>query len=300
MKSVASVKDRLKNRSKETGKTLQELFTVYGLERTIYRMSISKYVDHFVLKGGIFLYAVFDGEYARATTDIDFLAQSISNEIEPLREIFENIFSIDTDDPLRYDLTTLELTSITEFKKYHGVNVSILAYLDRTRISISIDIGFGDVIFPDKVQMDFPVLLSDESPHVFAYSLSSSVAEKFEAIVSLAYDNSRFKDYYDIYVLAQRCDFDGTELTEAIKDTFVHRNTSLKEIVAFEDGFAKDPLRLSRWNAFVKKKKAMLPITLEETIEVMKSFLSPVVAAITLETQFISRWDSEKQMWIEQ
>ena len=88
MRSVASIKDRLKNRSKESGKTLQELFTVYGLERTIYRLSISKYVDNFTLKGGIFLYALFEGSYARATTDIDFLAQKISNKVEDMKAVF--------------------------------------------------------------------------------------------------------------------------------------------------------------------------------------------------------------------
>ena len=125
MRSVASIKDRLKNRSRETGKTLQELYTVYGLERTIYRLSISKYKDNFTLKGGIFLYALFEGNYARATTDIDFLAQKISNELEDMKAVFTEIFSLEADDPLRYDLNTLNVTSITEFKKYHGVNVSI-------------------------------------------------------------------------------------------------------------------------------------------------------------------------------
>ena len=233
MRSVASVKDRLKNLSKETGKTLQELFTVYGLERTIYRLSISKYVENFTLKGGIFLYAAFDGNYARATTDIDFLAQKISNEVEDIKAIFSEIFSIEADDPLRFDLETLSVTPITEFKKYHGVNVSILAFLDRTKIPISIDIGFGDVIVPEKAEMDFPVLLSDEVPRVYAYSFESSIAEKFEAIVSLAYDNSRFKDYDDLYVLAHTHDFAGTVLADARKETFENRHTSMEEIVAF-------------------------------------------------------------------
>ena len=94
MRSVASVKDRLKNRSVETGRTLQELFTTYGLERTIYRLSISKYVENFTLKGGVFLYAIFDGNYARATTDIDFLAQRLSNEIEDMKAVFTEIFSL--------------------------------------------------------------------------------------------------------------------------------------------------------------------------------------------------------------
>ena len=134
MRSVASVKDRLKNRSKETGKTMQEMFIAYGLERTIYRLSISKYVENFTLKGGIFLYAVFDGNYARATTDIDFLAQRISNGLEDVAAVFAEIFALDADDPLRFDLNTLHVIPITEFKKYHGVNVSIIAYLDRTQL----------------------------------------------------------------------------------------------------------------------------------------------------------------------
>ena len=297
MSNVASVKARLKNRSIETGKTMQEMLTAYALERTIYRLSISKYVENFTLKGGIFLYALFGGDFARATTDIDFLAQKISNETEDMRAVFSEVFSIETDDPLYFDLDTINVVNITEFKKYHGVNVSVTAYLDRTKIPVSIDIGFGDVIYPDRVEMEFPVVLSDESPRVYAYSLSSSVAEKFEAIVSLAYDNSRFKDYYDIYVLAQKYDFDGAELSEALKETFANRHTSFDEIVAFEDGFADEPLRQSRWNSFVKKKKPLIKVTLEETIEEIQAFLLPVVEAIRKDTLFDAKWKCTEQKW---
>ena len=297
MSSVASVKDRLKNKSKSTGKTMQELLTAYGLERTIYRLSKSKYKDHFILKGGIFLYALYDGSYARATTDIDFLAQRISNDTEDIRQIFTEIFSTEADDPLRFDPDTLNVKPISEMKKYHGVNVSIIAYLDRTSINVSVDIGFGDVIFPNRVEMDFPVVLSDESPQVYAYSLCSTIAEKFEAIVSLAYDNSRFKDYYDIYVLSTTQDFDGKELAEAVKETFENRHTSITEIVAFDDGFAEDPLRQTRWKAFVKKKKAMLPVSLEETIDAIQKLMQPIADAITRNEKFDGRWSHEEQRW---
>ena len=135
------------------------------------------------MKGGIFLYAIFGGDFTRATTDIDLLAQEISNDAEDIKTVFEKIFSLETDDPLRFDLKTLEAKAITEFKEYHGVNVSIIAFLDRTKIPVSIDIGFGDVIYPNRVELDFPVVLSDESPRIYVYSLCSSVAEKFEAIV---------------------------------------------------------------------------------------------------------------------
>ena len=299
MTSVASVKDGLKNKSIATGKTMQELFTLYGLERTIYRLSISKYKENFTLKGGIFLYALYDGNYARATTDIDFLAQRLSNEVDDIKQVFSEIFSLETDDPLRFDFDSLTVIPITEFKKYHGVNISIKAYLDKTEILISIDIGFGDVIYPERVEMDFPVVLTDENPRVYAYSLASSVAEKFEAIVSLAYDNSRFKDYYDIYVLAKERDFSGGELYEALKETFTNRHTAMNEIVAFEDGFASEPLRQSRWRSFVKKKKPLRKVTLEETIEEIRLFLLPVVEAIRTDRSFEANWKCQDQEWKE-
>ena len=298
MNNVASVKDRLKNKSIATGKTVQELLTAYGLERTIFRLSKSQYASNFTLKGGIFLYAVFNGNYSRATTDIDLLAQRISNDVEDMKAVFTDIFSLEVDDPFRFDLDSLDVRPITEFKDYHGVNVSIMAYLDRTRIPISIDIGFGDVIVPERVMMDFPVVLSDEIPRIYAYSLCSSAAEKFEAIVSLAYDNSRFKDYYDLYVLATTHDFNGDEIVEAVRETFENRHSSLNEIVAFEKDFADNPLRQTRWNAFVKKKKALLPITLQETIVMIQRFMLPVANSVLSNSMFEAIWSHEQQSWL--
>lgn len=298
MSSVASVKDRLRNRSRETGKTMQELLTAYGLERAIYRISISRYKENFTLKGGIFLYALLEGNFTRTTTDIDLLAQRIGNDTDQMRTVFMEIFSTQTDDPLFFDTSTLVTNAIAEFKIYHGVNVSVVAYLDRTRIPISIDIGFGDVIYPDRVEIEFPTVLNDEPARVFAYSLYTVVAEKFEAIVSLAYDNSRFKDYYDLYVLSTTYNFDGEELMMAIVETFENRKTSVFEVVAFEEGFADDPIRQLRWNAFVKKKKAMLQISLIDSIEVVRLFLNPIVETIKTGKTMNYEWDHETLTWV--
>ena len=182
MISAISVKDRLKNQAASSGKTFQEALTAYGLERTVYRLSISEYKERFTLKGGIFLYALFDGEFARATRDIDLLAKNMPNNVEDMKRVFENIFSIECDDALKFDQGTLDVRNISEFKEYHGVNVSIMAYLDKTRVPVSIDVGFGDVIYPGRVKMNFPVLLDMDVPEIYVYSISSVVAEKFEAI----------------------------------------------------------------------------------------------------------------------
>lgn len=297
MISAASVKARLKNQAVEDGKTLQEKLVTYGLERTIYRISISSYADRFTLKGGIFLYALFEGEFARATIDIDLLAQRISNDTSEMRAMFSAIFSIICDDALRFDLSTLEITDITELKEYHGVRVSVIAYLDRTQVPVSIDIGFGDVVYPERVQMDFPVLLNMEAPKVYAYSVYSVIAEKFEAIVSLGAVNSRYKDFYDIYLLAETCNLQGEELKKAVELTFMHRGTGLCDIVAFEDDFTQDITRKQRWKAFIRRKRALKQIELEDAIGVTKKLLLPIVNAIQKSEPFVCQWRKESKTW---
>lgn len=298
MISAVSVKDRLKNLAKEDGRTMQDELVTYGLERAIYRLSISEYAERFTLKGGIFLYALFDGNFARATVDIDLLAQHISNDAEEMKKVFQDIFSIECDDALQFDLESLDVINITEFKEYHGVNVSIMGYLDRTRVSVSIDIGFGDVVYPERMRMTFPVLLDMDAPEVYAYSIYSVIAEKFEAFVSLGLANGRYKDFYDIYVLSANYDLNGNELKNAIVETFIHRETTFDDIVAFEPDFIEDTVRQGRWNAFIKKKKAMMKIEFEEAIEQSKKLLLPIVEAIEQNKKFDYQWDRDKKEWI--
>lgn len=295
--NAESVKARLKNHAKECGHTLQDTLTMYGLERTLYRISVSSHSDKFTLKGGILLYALFDGEFARATTDIDLLAKGTSNDIEAIENIFKEIFAIKGNDALRYDLNTLNVHLITEFKEYHGVKISIVAYLDRTKLNVSLDIGFGDVVYPDRTMMEFPVLLGMEAPNIYAYSIESIVAEKFEAFVQLGYANSRYKDFYDIYILATTHDFMGAVLKQAIMETFEHRKTGFVDIVAFEREFAEDRTRQIRWSAFVKKKKAMVNIEFELVLGLVKEFLVPLTESIKTGTDFQMKWSYEERKW---
>lgn len=298
MINAMSVRDKLKNQAKEDGRTMQDELVTYGLERAIYRLSISKYAEQFTLKGGIFLYALFDGNFARATMDIDLLAHHLSNDAEHIKKVFHNIFSIECDDALRFDLNSLDVINITEFKEYHGVNVSIMGYLERTRVPVSIDIGFGDAIYPERMRMNFPVLLDMEAPKVYAYSIYSVISEKFEAFVSLGLANGRYKDFYDIYVLSANYNLDGNKLKNAIIETFAHRETGFDDIVAFESGFTEDSVRQGRWRAFIKKKKAMEKVEFAEAIERSKKLLAPIVEAIEQNKEFCCQWDKDRQDWI--
>lgn len=297
MISAASIKSRLKNIAIKENSTMQNELVTYALERTIYRMSISKYSDNFTLKGGIFLYALFNRQYPRATMDIDFLANKIANDSEFMKEVFTEIFLIQCDDALFFDLSSLKVENITEFKEYHGVNVSILALLEKTKIPVSIDIGFGDIVYPDRIKMDFPVLLDMEIPSVNAYSIYSAIAEKFEAIVSLGRYNSRYKDFYDIYAISQKHTLNGSDLYNALVETFNHRNTSFNNIVAFSDDFINDPSLDKKWKSFKKKKQVNQDIDFKTVITHNMKLLLPVVDAILNVQTFKRKWNATLKDW---
>lgn len=288
-----SVKARLKNFAIKSGCTFQEALTYYGLERAIYRISISEYAEHFVLKGGIFLYAIFGRNYERATTDMDFLARRISNSSEEMKAIFQKIFSQDVDDALVFDIDAITVENITELKEYHGLHVSFVGYLDRTKIPIGIDIGFGDVIYPDAVKMDFPVILNMEAPRVNAYSLETLIAEKLEAIVHNGYLNSRYKDFYDIYVLSTNYEFSYEGLRNAVIQTFENRKTQMTmDVAAFSEEFLNDPMHQTRWKAFLKKKKALIQISMPDAMNWIKAFVCPL-----LEGMEKTKWNPKKGIW---
>lgn len=297
MISATSIKDRLRNLAVKSGKTFQETLTAYGLERTVHRLSVSEYKELFTLKGGVFLYALFDGDFARATRDIDLLARNTPNNEADMKDVFEKVFSIKCDDAIRYDLVTLEVKDIIGFGEYHGVNISIMAYLDRTRIPVSIDIGFGDVIYPDRVMMEFPVLLDMEPPEIYAYSIPSVISEKFEAIVSLGDANSRYKDFYDIYILACRYDLEGKDLKKAVKETFERRGTGFGDIFALTDDFVISEIHQRRWKAFLKKKRAVVNAELFDVIDLLRTLLLPILDSINESIDFMAEWNHKSRDW---
>jgi len=137
-----------------------------------------------------------------------------------------------------------------------------------------------------------------EVPEVYAYSIYSVIAEKFEAFVSLGLANGRYKDFYDIYILADRYNLDGSELKKAVVETFTHRGTGYDDIVAFEEDFTEDAARQGRWKSFIKKKKALVQVEFKETMESLKSLLLPIVDAIQNDKVFEQNWNTETKSWV--
>lgn len=263
-----SIKAKLKNRAIKENRTYNEILSVYALERMLYRLSISEYAKHYILKGGILLYALYKGDFKRGTADVDLLGYLSSNDLLTIENTFNDIFNLHCpDDGMYYDVSTLKVGRITEFKKYPGVNVSIEGYLSKTKISVHIDIGFGDVVYPTIEVIDYPTLLDLPAPIIAAYSKESVIAEKFHAIVSLGHANTRMKDFYDIYALLHTYDFVLETLSEAVQLTFLNRHTKLENVIAFEKDYGSDPYKKRIWTSFIKSKNIESSLELGHVIE---------------------------------
>lgn len=250
---AVSVLAKLKNKSKESGRNYQLCLQLFCQEEFLRRLEKSRYADNFVLKGGLFIYTLTEFE-SRATMDIDFLLQRLPNTPERLQLIIEEIISTDTgNDFISFELKNVQTTAVA--KKYTGISASLLAKLKNTKTPINIDFGFGDVIVPQQEKRSIPTQLEEfEKPVVNTYSLETTIAEKLDAILDLMEFSSRMKDYYDIYYLSNRFEFDNKKLTEAIKKTFANRNHRFTN-KQFEQAmqFGTDPDMQKKWQAFAKK-----------------------------------------------
>ncbi len=273
-----SVKARLANLMNETGYKYMYLLTRYFNERLLYRVSVSQYKDNFLLKGGSLLYAL-EGLEARPTIDIDFMADRISRDREALTRIFGQITSIDCDeDGVLFDARSIKTEPITVDKKYPGLRFYVTAHMDTIVHNMSVDIGFGDVVSPCPMAIDFPLLLPNlPSVNLQAYSLETVVAEKFHTMIDRDETNSRMKDFFDCYQLLTQRNLDDETLFEAIKATFDNRALVYKSnLKLFSDEFVTDKERIIRWKAFLKKIKWKEEIPFSSVMQVVTGRLKPM------------------------
>ena len=250
---AASVLARLKNKAAESGRSYQLCLQLFCQEEFLRRLEKSKYAENLVLKGGLFIYALTDFD-SRVTMDVDFLLRRIPNTPDRLRAVMEEIIAAPTEnDFITFEIKSVEPISVA--KKYAGVGASLIARIKNTRTPFSIDFGVGDVIVPEQEKRKIPTQLENfPAPTVNTYSLETTVAEKIDAILSLMEFSSRMKDYYDIYYLANRFDFDGATLTEALKRTFANLGHSFTATqYAQEIEFADDAAMQKKWKAFCRK-----------------------------------------------
>lgn len=300
-KNIAhSILQRLLNRAKANEEDFNFLLSRYGMERFLYRLSISSYNERFLLKGAS-LFLVWMGQNHRVTRDADLLCFGSSN-LQSLAEIFRNICSIDCGaDGMVYDTDTLKVEEIREGHEYDGVRITLVGFLNKARIPLQIDVGFGDTITPAPEDIDYPTLLDSPSPKLRAYPRYTLVAEKLEAMVYFGLANSRMKDFYDIWLLSTLFPFKGDILSTAIKNTFNRRETPFPSDVpfAFTSDFYKDRQKQIQWNTFIKKANPNVWIDdLSLIIGEISRFLQPVIDSLQSESNFEKEWQP-KHGWIQ-
>lgn len=293
---AASVLARLKNKAAESGRSYQLCLQLFCQEEFLRRLEKSKYAENLVLKGGLFIYSITDFD-SRVTVDVDFLLRKVPNTPEQLKPVLEEIIGT----PTGNDFITFEIKNIAPIavaKKYAGIGASLVARIKNTRTPFSIDFGVGDVIVPRQEKRKIPTQLEDfTAPTVNTYSLETTIAEKLDAILSLMEFSSRMKDYYDIYYLANKFNFDGATLTEALRKTFENRGHAFtveqfEQVMAFDD----DEAMQKKWKAFVRKIDTKTD-DYGTVLRTIKEFLTRPFTAAIQGKKITNQWAASNCEW---
>ncbi len=288
----ASVTARLRNIASEKKSDFQLVLRRYAIERLLYRLSVSEHRERFVLKGAM-LFTAWVKDPFRATKDLDLLGRD-KKDVQAITETFKAVCQQKVkDDGLTFDPDTLRIENIHGQQEEGGLRVKTTALLAKIQIPVQIDIGFGDAITPDAVEIEFPPLLDAAAPMLKAYPKETVVAEKFQAIVALGHANSRMKDFYDLVALSRLFAFDGKELSAALAATFNQRGTELPadRPIGLSTAFASDKGKIAQWSAFTQREPLGLAVgELAATIEEIASFIMPAANAAHTNLELKQVW----------
>ena len=289
---AASVLARLKNRAKASGISYQQCLQLFMQEEFLRKLTKSGFNDHLILKGGLFIYTLTNFE-SRATIDVDFLLQGYSNSIDTVQGLIEKILATPTGNDY-IDMTAKGFEEISPQRKYHGISAQIIGRIKNVRVPFNVDIGVGDVIIPKAEQREIQTQLPGfDRPVIKTYSLESTIAEKFDAILQRFELTGRMKDFYDIYYLSRRFDFDGEKLQATVFETLQCRGTpyewdSFQRVVAL----AGNEDMQKRWKYFLKSIKDNT-LDFSAVIDRIQIFLEPVFNAIVKEEEWQKSWAPE-------
>jgi predicted nucleotidyltransferase component of viral defense system len=289
---VQSIHQKLLNIRRESDEDFQFLLIRYSLERFLYRLSKSAYASQFILKGA-FLFAVWTDERYRPTKDLDLLGFGESSPSK-LKAVFREICNTVVDpDGLIFNTESIAISEIREEQDYEGQRIKLISSLGKAKIPLQIDIAFGDAVTPQVEEHNFPSLLKMPSPRIRTYPKETVVAEKLQSMIRLGMQNSRMKDFFDLFWLSRLFIFEGSILLEAIQSTFQRRKTSIPTELplALKDEFSTDNAKQTQWKAFLKKNEiAGMSEDFADIITKLRDFLAPPLKAASSGNSFPLFW----------
>lgn len=290
---AASVRQKLANHAKANGMPFQEVLQRHAMERFLYRVTQSKHNNYFILKGAL-LFLVWGFPGSRPTKDIDFLAL-MENDLKKVETLFIEIYheSVEPDGWI-FNAKKVKAFQIQEEADYKGIRIQLEGTLGIAKISMQIDIGFGDVVTPNPSKVGFPTILSHPVPEILSYPRETVIAEKFEVMTRLGIFNSRMKDYFDIWFLSKNFEFDGKILAKAIENTFEKRRVAMDLApVALSPVFSADSEKQKQWKGFIRKSHLKnTPDILEIILRDLRAFLGPLIVSRVDNGHDLGKWSS--------
>jgi hypothetical protein len=289
---AASVRQRLSNLARESKRPFDEILQYYLIERFLYRLSVSSHKNKLILKGAL-MFFVWNLTESRATRDIDFLGITSNSQQNIVKVVTEICDILCTEDAVKFFSETVTCERIQEQNEYNGILVRFDGELAKARVRMQMDIGFGDVVYPEPGLLEYPTLLKMTCPVILGYTPETLIAEKVHAMVRFGEINSRIKDYFDVWFLLRQFSFSGQRLSEAIYQTFLKRQMPIpiSDPLNFFD-LGVNTTRLQQWNAFVEKNHLTVAasVTFQEVIEQIKQFIQPVFDSRHRDELFKSLW----------
>lgn len=281
----------LQRRARNERRGTQELFEFYLLERFLYRLSVSRYRDRFVLKGGLLLTIL---GVRRPTRDADVLARNIAGDDEALLTVVKEVATISVDDGITFDTSQARATTIREHAAYPGTRIVVPATLGTARLQLRLDVNFGDPA--EAREIEYPTLLSEEPFGLLGYPVETVIAEKVETMISRGDANTRERDYADVLALSKIHPIEFQRLRQALEQTAAHRGT---ELIPLSEALETLPSTRQRdWRAFlIRAGLPDMPESFEEAVQGVANFVDPVLRNAPRLLQWnpaTQEWESEK------
>lgn len=267
IKNAKSLMDKARNLAQKCNITTNEILQNYMFERILERLSISKYKNNFILKGGLLLSSIM-GIDIRTTMDMDTCIKGITLTDDELYQVLNEILSIDVGDNVKFEIKNSK--PIREEDDYGGLRYNIVALFDNIRVNLSIDIATGDLITPKEIEYDYKMMFEDRKLKIITYNIETIIAEKFQTIISRSILNSRMKDYYDLYYLLKNKEFSNKNLKEAINNTFSKRDTEIESVDNVISEIEKSDFVKELWVNYAKKHVYAENINFKDIINVVK------------------------------